>query len=327
MSNYLAAPQTVKDMMEKYKGSLQQALPRHISVDKIIRIAVTQLTKNPMLQQCSQTSFFGSVLESAFYGLEPDGREAALIPFRIKGQMTCTFQPMYRGLLKLARNSGDLAVIFAEVVHEGEEFILERGMNPNLVHKPSIGKVGKPIGAYAVYKLKSGESDFTWMNLEQIKKIQARSKAKNSPWSTDWEEMAKKTVIKRVLKVAPSSVEKMTDNPESADVIFKGLEALELPTPDQEAEGAILAPETIEPAVSVNGSADEVLTNSEPNAVETAVAEHVAEQKSPHEEPSVQVGDSAGGVDLASSTPQSDVPFPETAQAAPNPDDFLKGVQ
>lgn len=240
---YLAAPVVVKEMLEKNKDALAQALPRHMPVEKIIRIAFTQLQKNKRLQECTQFSFVGAVLESAFYGLEPDGREAALVPYKVRGVMTCTFQPMYRGLIKLARNSGDLALIYSEIVREGDDFEMEKGLEPKLRHRPNIEGRGKPRGGYAVYRLKSGEADFAWMSVEEIEKIRKRSKAANDgPWVTDWDEMAKKTLIKRVLKVAPSSVERMVDNPESRDVVFKGLETLSLPTPEEEAEGSIEEP-------------------------------------------------------------------------------------
>ena len=87
---------TVKGLLDENQTALQEALPRHIQVNKLIRVVVTQLSANPKLQECTKISLISSILESALYGLEPDGKEAALVPFKIKKVMTCTFMPMYR---------------------------------------------------------------------------------------------------------------------------------------------------------------------------------------------------------------------------------------
>lgn len=204
---------TVYAMVQSYKSYILEALPRQIDQKRFVRICLNQLTKNPTLQLCTPTSLLGSILQSAAIGLEPDGQMAALVPYKNKGVYECQLQPMYRGLISLSRRSGQVTLFYAECVYENDEFSMCRGLNPDLKHEPTIsGDKGGFIGAYAVFRLKTGEPDFEWMSVDEINKIRDRSKAytsskkynkKDTPWITDYFEQAKKTVIKRLSKRAP----------------------------------------------------------------------------------------------------------------------------
>jgi len=202
--------QAVKSLLESNKEALADLLPRHIRPERLMRVVLTQMAKNPTLQDCTQASLFGSILQSSSLGLEPDGVEGALIPYRISGVMTATFQPMYQGLIKLAHMGGQIKVLYGEVVHENDEFGQMKGLDPYLNHVPASSDRGAIIGAYAVYHLVNGGKDFEYMTKEEIEKVRASSRAKkDSPWNHWWEEMAKKTVLKRLMKRLPRSREMM----------------------------------------------------------------------------------------------------------------------
>ena len=199
---------TVRQLLEDNREAMNQSLPKHIQVDRLIRIVLTQLTKNPRLQDCTQGSLIGGILQSALLGLEPDGVDGALIPYNNHGMMEAQFQPMYQGLIKLAHMSEQIKILYGEVVHENDKFEIKKGLHPDLIHVPAMEDRGKIIGAYAVYNLVNGGADFEYMTLSEIEKVRAVSKArKDSPWIHWWGEMAKKTVIKRLAKRIPRSRE------------------------------------------------------------------------------------------------------------------------
>jgi len=145
-------------------------------------------------------------MDCSALGLEPDGRKAHLIPY---GKV-CKLIVDYKGLVDLARRSGEIADIHADVVCENDFFEYSFGTNGNLEHKPAIKEKGVVIAAYSYVKLKDGSSSYEVMNLEEINAIRKRSKASGSgPWVTDWNEMAKKTVFRRHSKWLPVSSELM----------------------------------------------------------------------------------------------------------------------
>lgn len=190
--------------LDKLKGALTNT---GLTPERMVRVAVNAIAKSPELQKCSQVSLIGSILQSAALGLEPNTplQEAALIPYGT----TCTFQPMYRGLIKLARKGG-VTEIYAEVIKEKDKVQVFRGLENNLVHEIHLGDRGKAIAYYAVFKTADGGRDYEIMTIPEIEAIRGRSQAAKSgksPWQTDFDEMAKKTVLKRLLKRAPLTVE------------------------------------------------------------------------------------------------------------------------
>jgi hypothetical protein len=132
-----------------------------------------------------------------------------MVPFRNKGVMECTLMPMVQGLIRLARNSGELSTIEAHVVREKDEFVLEFGLEPKLKHIPYLkGDPGAMLFAYGVGVLKDGSKQSEVMTKAQIEHVRNKSKAKDQgPWVEDTEEMWRKTVAKRLCKYLPSSPE------------------------------------------------------------------------------------------------------------------------
>jgi len=229
---------TIRAYLEQssVKKELARAVPKHLSVDRLLRVAMTSIQQTPKLLDCTPKSLLSCVMTCASLGLEPDMflGQAYLVPFfnSKKGYLEAQLIPGYRGYIALARRSGEVQSVSAQVVYTNDEFVLKYGINEELSHVPAEGDRGKPKGAYVVFKYKDGGYSFDYMTVEDIEKIRARSKAGDSgPWVTDFDEMAKKTVIKRHSKLAPLSVEfakaaALEDRVhagESQDSIFNGL--------------------------------------------------------------------------------------------------------
>ena len=209
---------TMMDFIKASEKQITKALPSAITPERFTRICMTAVTQNPDLGLCTPQSFAGAMLTAAQLGLEPNTPlgQAYLIPYNNgrTGTKECQFQVGYRGLIELAHRSGDLQSIEAHIVYENDEFEYELGLDPVLKHKPAMENRGNIEWVYAVYKLKSGGFGFEVMSVEDINKHRDKySQAARrgfSPWNDTWEEMAKKTVIKRVLKYAPMKSEFVT---------------------------------------------------------------------------------------------------------------------
>lgn len=142
-------------------------------------------------------------MTSAQLGLEPGPLgEAYLVPFGRK----VTFIAGYRGLIKLAWQSGQVRTISAHVVREGDEFSFSYGLNPDLHHRPALRDRGVAVAAYAAATLTNGGSAFEVMALDEVERVRGRSQSsKAGPWVTDWDEMARKTPLRRLAKWLPLS--------------------------------------------------------------------------------------------------------------------------
>ncbi|MCC7421809.1 MAG: recombination protein RecT [Planctomycetaceae bacterium] len=202
---------TINTLLVRNKDALFAAVPKHLTADRMIRVATTELRKNPKLAECDQRSLIGCIVESSQLGLEIGGYlgHAYLVPYKVKGYPVCQLIVGYKGMVDIARRSGEISTIQARVVHERDEFNFEFGLSPTLKHKPSTDdNPGKVKYAYAVCVLKDGGTQFEVMTVREIEGIRSRSRSKdNGPWVTDWEEMAKKTVLRRLCKLLPVSVE------------------------------------------------------------------------------------------------------------------------
>ena len=204
--------QSFRGFLEKQKAQLSAALPRHISPDRMIRLATTEFAKNPTLQKCTPVSVFGAIIQASQLGLEVGVLgQAYMVPYRNNktGTMEAQFIPGYKGLIALARRSGEVSSIETHIVYEHDEFELELGIDSKLKHKPYLeGERGAPRLVYGVAKFKDGGHHLEWMSMAEVNKIRARSKASsNGPWVTDYEQMVRKTVIRRMANYLPMSIE------------------------------------------------------------------------------------------------------------------------
>ena len=205
---------TIRTLLEKSKGQIAAALPKHLNAERIVRVTMTSIQRNPDLLDCDPISLVGAVIQSSQLGLEPDGilGHAYLVPFRNTkkgGRLEVQFIPGYKGLIDLARRSGQVNRISAHIVYEGDVFKMEFGTSEVLEHIPvPPSQRGARKGVYAVAVLKDGSTHFEWLWEEEVQKVKAQSKAsKFGPWVTHEDEMIRKTAIRRLVKYLPLSVE------------------------------------------------------------------------------------------------------------------------
>lgn len=207
-------PQTIDDYMKKMAPAMAQALPKHMDIDRLTRLAMTTIRTTPALKDADVGSLLGAVMQAAQLGLEPGLMgHCYLLPFnnKNKGIKEVQFIIGYKGMIDLARRSGHIKSIYAHAVYSNDEFDYELGLESKLVHKPTMNAdKGEFVGAYAVAHFKDGGYQFEFMSKADIEKRKGRSKAANSkfsPWTSDYEEMAKKTVVRHMWKYLPISVE------------------------------------------------------------------------------------------------------------------------
>lgn len=205
---------SVRNLLERCKSQIAMALPKHMTPDRMMRVAMTEIQKTPALLDCTPVSLVAAVIQASQLGLEIGVLgQAYLVPY--KGSVTLI--PGYRGLVQLARRSGEIVSIEARIVHAKDFFSVEYGLEPQLKHKPWMPtpdeKVtkdgpGPVLCAYACAKFKDGGYQFEVMSLRELDAIKTRSKASNNgPWVTDTEEMYRKTVTRRLCKWLPASIE------------------------------------------------------------------------------------------------------------------------
>lgn len=204
---------TEKKSMQTYikamEGEIKKALPSVITPERFTRMVLSALSTNQKLAVCTPKSFLGAMMAAAQLGLEPNTPlgQAYLIPYKNKGVDEVQFQIGYKGLIDLAYRSGEVELVQAHVVYANDTFEYEYGLEPKLVHKPADKDRGEPIKVYAMFKTKSGGYGFEVMSMEDVRshaeKYSQAYKTGFSPWKSNFEEMAKKTVLKKVLKYAP----------------------------------------------------------------------------------------------------------------------------
>lgn len=209
-------PKTMVDFITERKDDVAQALPSVLTPERFTRMALNALNVNSKLRECTPMSFVGAMMQAAQLGLEPNTPlgEAYLIPRKNyqTGAMECSFQLGYHGILSLAHRSEQLKDIYAHTVYANDYFVYELGLETKLIHKPAATNRGDPVYFYAVYHTKAGGSGFEVMSIEDVRKHAAKHSdgyrsGKQTPWKTDFEAMAKKTVLIQALKYAPKSTE------------------------------------------------------------------------------------------------------------------------
>lgn len=202
-------PKTIQSLIISMEKQIAKALPRVLTPERFTRMVLTALSKDNKLASCTPNSFLGAMMQAAQLGLEPNTPlgQAYLIPFKNKGVMEVQFQIGYKGMIDLAYRSKEVVDIQAQCVYENDEFEYELGLNPVLKHKPALKNRGEVILYYAVFHTKAGGYGFEVMSKEDIinhaKKTSQSFGSSYSPWNKYFDEMAKKTVLKRVLKYAP----------------------------------------------------------------------------------------------------------------------------
>lgn len=217
----------LQTLLDKYKQQIAVALPRHLTPERMIRIALTAVSKSPLLQRCNVLTIAGSVVQASILGLEVDGAlgEGYLVPFwntKASGY-ECQFMPGYQGLLKLVRNTDELITIDAQAVHAEDFFEYEYGLDPFLRHRPAEGDRGEITKYWAAATLKGGGKQFAVMTKKEIedhrdkysKGAYVRDRGElvmkdgrpilQGPWRDSPEWMFKKTVLRQLCKLLPKA--------------------------------------------------------------------------------------------------------------------------
>lgn len=203
--------------LQKMIPQFQMALPPHIKPEAFYRAILTTLQAKPELMSQDPKSLLMACMTCAQMGLDPNPQlgQAWFVPFGNK----ITFIPGYKGYIYLARNSGEIASISAQVVRKGDQFKYQFGLHEDLQHIPSPGCADKPIThVWAMAKYKNGEHYFDVMTIDEVEHIRQKAVSKNSPaWKDYYSAMCKKTVIRQISKFLPLSVQKVASYDEAID--------------------------------------------------------------------------------------------------------------
>lgn len=200
---------TMRDYIKSMEGEIEKALPSVITPERFTRMVLSALSNTPKLPDCTPKSFLAAMMNAAQLGLEPNTPlgQAYLIPFKNKGTLEVQFQIGYKGLIDLAYRSGEVDIIQAQAVHENDEWECEFGLDPKLRHVPADTNRGDVVRYYAMFRTKTGGYGFEVMSVDDIKehakKYSQSFGSSFSPWKTNFDAMAKKTVLKQCLKYAP----------------------------------------------------------------------------------------------------------------------------
>lgn len=195
--------------IEKMSPQFKSALPSHLNVEKFQRVLVTAVSQNNDLLAADRRSLYAASMRSAQDGLLPDGYEGVITTYRNKnGEKIAKWMPMVAGIMKKVRNSGEISTWSVHEVKENDQFDFQLGDNERIEHRPALNQRGKTIGAYSIVVMKDGGKSREWMGVDEINDIRNRSQSPTKgPWVTDYDEMAKKTVIRRHSKRLPMSTD------------------------------------------------------------------------------------------------------------------------
>ena len=210
----LTKSMTIVDMVKALEPEIRRALPAVLTPERFTRMALSAINNTPALAECTPMSFIAAMMNAAQLGLEPNTPlgQAYMIPYKNKGVLECQFQLGYKGMIDLAYRTGQVQMIQAQIVREYDYFEYQYGLDPKLIHRPGgDGDRGDITFIYGLFRLTNGGFGFEVSNKADMDAFAAKySKSfgsKYSPWTENYEDMAKKTVIKRALKYAPVSVD------------------------------------------------------------------------------------------------------------------------
>jgi recombination protein RecT len=218
--NAIAPIQQFQQEIQTQRDELKSILPDHLPVDRFIKTALIAIQSNLGLLDADRQSLFTSLQRCAGDGLVPDNREAALVEFNTKQKVNgkdewikkVQYMPMVDGVLKRARQSGEVSLITARAVHQNDQFdywVDEHGEHIN--HRPLFtGERGLMILVYAMAKMKSGDVIVEPMTMDDIEKVKSASKTSAyGPWKDWFERMALKSALHRLARRLPNSSEIM----------------------------------------------------------------------------------------------------------------------
>ena len=211
------------ELLEENRGAVLKALPKHLDVDRIMRIALTSFRRSESLQKCAPLSILAAVVQASQLGLEiGQNGEAFLVPYKAE----CQLIPGYKGLMKLVLQGRHAIDIYAQEVRQKDKFVQTYGLRREFIHEPfchngflaSDEERGLVTGFYAVAVLKSGERTYVTMSEGQVNKIRDESSGykaalqlgRSSPWIDDYVPMGLKTALRSLCNKLPMSTDLAT---------------------------------------------------------------------------------------------------------------------
>jgi len=238
---------TVRQHLEARKAEFAMVLPKHLPAERLVRLALSQFAKTPQLLTCSMPSLLRAMMFCAELGLEPVGAGGVwLTPRQVKhkdksGQWNKVWECVpitdWRGLVKVMKRGGEVKMVESRCVYGSDDFRVQYGTDPKIEHQPALsGNPGELIAVYAVVTFADGSKQFEVMTAGDVEAIRKRSPGGDSdfgPWKSDWPEMARKTVVRRLSKYVPN--EEVQEALDKEDLIATDadmpIEALPTPQP------------------------------------------------------------------------------------------------
>lgn len=225
MANEISNPRDelrrMQQIVEARQDLIAAVLPKHITVERQMRLLTTALARTPKLLKCTPLSVINALVTASEFGLEPNTptQHCYIIPYKNQA----TFQLGYQGIIELALRSGLVTRVYARAVHQHDTFDIEYGFNECLSHKPNLGDRGQVIAYYAIYALRDGSKHMHFMTKREVEEHRDRFSQgyrfaesgptqygggkKDSPWHTDFDAMALKTCVRLGAKWVPRSIE------------------------------------------------------------------------------------------------------------------------
>lgn len=201
-------------LVDTMNSDIRNVLPKHLDFERMKQLFIQTAKSNPKLMECDPASLIKSLITAASMGLEPDPYfgQIYLLPFGKNVQVI----PGYKGLMKLVRNSGEIASICCEAIHENDQYEYQLGSDPKVEHRPFLGDRGAIVAFYCVVKFKDGSIHVEFMTKGEVDRIRMMSPSvrggKGDVWNDHYEEMGKKTVFRRAVKRLPISLSPQAKN-------------------------------------------------------------------------------------------------------------------
>ncbi len=194
------------------RDRVAMVLPKHLTPERVISMAATTIARDPKIAKCSPASLLGSVMQASILGFPPV--DALGYCYFVPYGNSVQFQIGYKGMIELARRSGKIKMVYAEVVREGDDFSVEMGLDPKLHHVPNFDSKKKMTHVYAVCHFKDGCYNVVVLSASDIERLRLRSpmqKAQPSgAWLTDYDAMAKAKALKQLAKYMPLNIDQQT---------------------------------------------------------------------------------------------------------------------
>lgn len=208
----------LRKMLEASKEQIALALPRHVTPERMIRMALTVFNRTPGLQDCEPVTVLACIIQASELGLELSGPlgHAWMVPYRNNktGTTEAQFQVGYRGFIDLAFRSGKLSSFVFRTVYANDFFEVEYGSQQRIIHRPAMKDRGDAVGYYACINMKDGGHDFEYLSKDDALKHMDRyakgTTRSDSPWRNEFDAMAMKTCVRRLAKRVPLSAELQT---------------------------------------------------------------------------------------------------------------------